>query len=114
MEQPTRFMLTALTAYDGPQIGLAPTDTTASWSFQAQSYLMWTASGVSGAIPVPLGYVFWSFQTKSSQNLSTHVWANPTIVGKIGQFVPGLYYPQWSIVDINKDPNTTSCSTTSK
>lgn len=89
------------TAYDRPQIGLASVDTAASWLFQAQTYLLWRAdtNKVPGAIPVPLGYEFWSFQINAAKDKTTHAWS--AVYKASGQFIPNLSYPQWQVVDIN-------------
>jgi hypothetical protein len=44
-------------------------------NFSASMYLMWK-SATSGSIPVPLGYVTWSWYGDAKQtNTTTHAWS---------------------------------------
>lgn len=53
---------TMFTALDGPDFVFLPEQENIDWTFQATMYLMWQATNVSGAIPVPLGRVDLGFR----------------------------------------------------
>jgi hypothetical protein len=85
-------------------------DKEATTSFAATMYAMWTPSGVSNPLPVPLGYVTWGYSGDAIQNLSTGVWSiNPktTSQGTAGSFVPSSTYPTWTTTIVNA-PNPCS------
>lgn len=51
---------TTTSTNDSPSSGLGVDDATLTRTFTAKMYLMWT-SQISGSIPVPLGYIPWTF-----------------------------------------------------
>jgi hypothetical protein len=93
-------------AEDAPEMALPEIDTSASRTFVATMYLMWTSTSVANAIPVPLGYQQWQFQAKTTNpGAPTELsWTTPTVEahGPIGNFAPAMPtmpnngYPVWS------------------
>jgi len=76
-------------------------------TFQATMYLLWTPSGVSSPIPVPLGSIQWGWTGAATQNLSTGVWSLSQNVpnfpnqGSASGFAPSSTYPTWDTTQEN-------------
>jgi hypothetical protein len=89
-------------ATDAPFIPLPSTYTTASRTFNATMWLMWTPStapsGCTGSactIPVPLGYTTWQFSGSTTQSNGT--WGTPSGSGSAGSLtLANGAYPTWS------------------
>jgi len=90
---------------DSPSTNLLSTETQVSKAVAAKMYLMWT-SGLANAIPVPLGYVTWSFSGTATYNSSTGQWAvtsgNPPLAPSA--FASTISFPAWSATDSNGPP----------
>lgn len=72
--------------------------------FGATMYLMWQ-SNISGAIPVPIGSVNWSFSGQTTQSNGT--WTTPTGSG-FAEFAAASNinsFPQWTGLAITADHN---------
>jgi hypothetical protein len=84
----------ATSATDAPEAPLPSTYTSASRSFNATMYLMWTSSQVN-SIPVPLVYQTWQFSGSTTQSNGT--WGTPSGSGGPvgGVTATNGSYPTW-------------------
>jgi hypothetical protein len=102
---------------DAPILKLFPDGVQTKWTFKAVMYLMWqptnypSGGSLSGAIPVPIGYVSWGFNGAAKQK--NGVWS----LGSATSPSPNIKYdsqnyPEWSalVVNGNKLASTTVCN----
>jgi hypothetical protein len=83
-------------ADDNPDTPLFADDTEVTADMTATMYLLWTSS-VAGSIPVPLGYVGWSWFGDAVQDNSE--WSiNASSQGTSGSFTEDSDYPSWGKV----------------
>jgi hypothetical protein len=88
------------TVNDNPSIGLPSGYNKSTRTFSATMYLMWTptaASGCTGSsctIPVPEGYVSWSFN--GTATLTNNVWSVTSSSSNGNAFVANSSYPTWT------------------
>lgn len=87
---------TAASTNDNPSVGLDSTaDKEVNRAFNATMYLMWT-SGLTSAIPVPLGSVSWTFSGDATFNSTTGVWSVVSGSSSASPFVASSSYATWS------------------
>jgi len=90
------------TTSDSPEIPLNSNDIEAKVNFLATMYLMWTPT-LTGAIPVPLGFVTWNWNGDAVQN--SGVWSlGSNNSGSAGSFSLSTSYPTWTTSVINGAP----------
>ena len=90
---------------DAPFVPLPALYSRVSRGFGATMYLMWQ-SNISGAIPVPIGSVNWSFSGQTIQSNGT--WTTPTGSGFADSFAAASdinSFPQWTGLAILPDQN---------
>lgn len=91
--------LTSTYTNDSPFSTLLSSNTEVTRNFSAQMYLLWTPN-LTGAIPVPIGSVSWSFYGDATNG--SHGWSLRSGTDNVGQFVaaqptnPFHGYPTWS------------------
>jgi hypothetical protein len=86
---------------DAPPISLLATDTSVTRVLNAETYLLWS-SGLTNAIPVPIGSIAWGFSGTATNTgtLASPVWG-ATGTGSAGRFAasqdvpPNYGYPTW-------------------
>jgi hypothetical protein len=101
---------------DSPGIELLPSDGEGAESFNATMYLLWTPNAASGCtngsactIPVPLGYVSWTFSGDAINTLTNQSSTNTTWIKSCGQGSANAFqtsspsqssfgYPAWTNV----------------
>jgi hypothetical protein len=87
-------------ADDNPDTTLYANDTEVKANMTATMYLLWTSS-VSGSIPVPLGYVDWSWFGDAVRDESTKTWSikpDSGSQGNAGSYQSNSTYPSWDNV----------------
>jgi hypothetical protein len=95
-------------ADDNPDTTLYADDAEVTADMTATMYLLWTSS-VAGSIPVPLGYLDWSWFGDAIQDESTKTWSiklDSGSQGYAGSFQDSSTYPQWPRVISNHKNNT--------
>lgn len=85
-----------LAAADGPTLSLPATDQQVSFSASAQMYFMWTPTGLTNAIMVPLGYLPWNWSGSATYSSSTGQWSSQSGGVSPSSFVGGSTYPTWT------------------
>jgi len=95
------------TTDDNPGTRLYADDTEVTADMQATMYLLWTSSA-AGSIPVPLGYVDWSWFGDAVRDESTKIWSikpDSGSQGYAGSLQDSSTYPQWPRVLSNLTNN---------
>ena len=92
---------TGASTNDSPGSGLQAIWNKAYQQNRFRMFLMWQSS-TSGSIPVPLGYVSWSWSGTAVQNMTTHVWSLQIGSTKSASaFHAGSDFPLWTKVLTN-------------
>jgi hypothetical protein len=92
---------TSSSTNDNPAIGLQTTYKEESRTFSATMYLMWSP-GLSGSIPVPLGYVAWQFA--GDAKFASNQWTLSSSSRSNNGFTASSSYTSWD----SQDPNNGS------
>ncbi|HTF63634.1 MAG TPA: hypothetical protein VK638_13115 [Edaphobacter sp.] len=100
---------TGFTANDSPNIGLDSNHTEVTDSDAFRMYLMWTPNTSSPTIPVPLGFIDWSWSGDAQRDQSIGNWLLESSSVGPHSFVPSTSFPIWGDYVSPAEGHSVSC-----